>query len=403
MKVIQVNSTLNSGSTGRIAYQLHQCLDQNDIANRIAFGYGDRSDPVGFSLYSKLGTHLHSFLSRRLCMQGLCSVWQTKRLIRFLKRENPDIIHLHNIHGHYLNYVILFRFLKKWNKPIVWTLHDCWSFTGKCAHYFGAGCDKWKTGCYECPNLKTYPDSTFDGSRRNYRLKKKYFSQVKNLTVVCNSQWLKSQVEQSFLQKHRIQLIYNGVDTQVFRPSSVDPRELKRKYGIPQDKFIILGVSGVWKKDKGFDTFLQLADHIADSSLIVLVGVTPAQKENLPKNVIGITKTENANELAEIYSLADVLLNPSREETFGMVAAESMACGTPVIVSNTTACPEIVKRGTGHIVDANDLQDILHAIDAIRDTDSRQYKEKCVDNIKNSFTLELMCSQYYELYQQVGE
>ncbi|MBQ3556195.1 MAG: glycosyltransferase [Oscillospiraceae bacterium] len=401
MKVVQINVTLNSGSTGRIVYQLHEYMKGKGIENSIAFGYGDKKDVAGFSLYSAMGVHMHSFLSRVLCMQGLCSVWQTVRLIGYLKREKPDLIHLHNLHGHYLNYPILFHYLRKWDKPVVWTLHDCWAFTGKCAHYFSATCDKWTSECHHCPNLGTYPDSSWDGSRRNYRLKKRLFSSLGKLTLVCNSDWLKGQVSKSFLQNMKTCRIYNGVDTEVFCRSEVPATQTKEKYGIPADKFMILGVSGVWKEAKGLGTFYRLAEHLDEGYVVVLVGVAPQQKEKLPANIIGITKTEDARALAALYSAADVLFNPSREETFGMVAAEAMACGTPVIVSNTTACPEPVKGHTGVTVNTQEIPEVLRAIEQIKKEGKDAYSESCVQNIKMSFSREIMCAEYLKLYQEL--
>lgn len=398
MKLTQINVTLKSGSTGRLAYQLHQYATENGAHSRIAFGFGDKTDAAGFSLYSKVGTHLHSFLSRKLCMQGLCSYWQTGRLLRYLKRTDPDVIHLHNIHGHYMHYPRLFRYLQKSKKPVIWTLHDCWAFTGKCAHYSSACCDKWKSGCHSCPNLATYPDSTYDGSRRNYRLKKKWFTCVDNLTIVGNSDWTKKQAEESFLQGKRILRIYNGVDTTVFRPVT-DWERVRDKYGIPRDAFVILGVSGVWKKDKGLDTFLDLARTLPDDCVLVMVGLSEQQKAQLPNHIVGITKTESTEELAALYSAADVLLNPSREETFGMVAAEAMACGTPVIVSDTTACPEIVTDKTGLSVDTRDIHAVLAAIGQIKDSGKAAFSPHCLQNVLDNFTTAIMCEKYWELYQ----
>lgn len=400
MKLCQINITHKSGSTGRLAYQIHQYATEHGAQSTIAFGYGDQHAKAGLSLYSKWGTHLHSFLSRKLCMQGLCSYGKTGRLIRYLKRTAPDVIHLHNIHGHYLHYPRLFRYLRKCGTPVVWTLHDCWSFTGKCAHYFVAGCDRWKTGCYNCPNLSTYPDSTYDGSRRNYRLKKKWFNCVKNLTLVGNSEWTKQQAEASFFHGKSILRIYNGVDTAVFHPIE-DTVSIREKYGIASDAFMILGVSGVWKKDKGLDTFLQLAEQLPADCTLVMVGLSEAQKTKMPPNIIGISKTENTEELAALYSAADVLLNPSREETFGMVAAEAMACGTPIIVSDTTACPELVAEYTGLAIDTRDIRSILDAVEQIRKTDKKVYAVHCIQNIAENYSTDIMCANYWALYRRI--
>ena len=396
----QINVTHKSGSTGRLAYQIHQYATEHGAQSTIAFGDGGKRAEAGFSLYSKWGTHLHSFLSRKLCMQGLGSYLQTGRLVRYLKRTAPDVIHLHNIHGHYLHYPRLFRYLRKCRTPVVWTLHDCWAFTGKCAHYFSAGCDKWKTECHYCPNLATYPDSTYDGSRRNYRLKKKYFTAVDNLTLVGNSDWTKQQAAASFLQGKRVVRIYNGVDTTVFHP--IDACDsVREKYGIPADAFMVLGVSGVWKADKGLNTFLWLADHLPADYVLVMVGVSDDLKKTLPTNIIGITKTENTAELAALYSAADVLLNPSREETFGMVAAEAMACGTPVVVSDTTACPEIVTDTTGIAVDMRDTEAVLTALKQVQQKGKAWYRSYCIENVMEHYTTLKMCEQYWELYNNV--
>lgn len=401
MKTVQINITQKSGSTGKIACQIKEYTKMMGGESKIAFGYGDKSDIEDLSLYSKTGTHLHSFMSRMFCMQGLWSYSKTIKLISFLKKQKPEIVHLHNIHGHFLNYPLLFSYLKKSQINVVWTLHDCWSFTGKCAHYFKAGCYKWKTECKKCPNLKTYPDSKIDLSTINYRLKKKYFTSVKKLRIVCNSDWLESQVRQSFFGDKQICRIYNGVDTALFRP--VNDSGIREKYGIPEDKKIILGVSGVWKEDKGLGIFMKLSEMISDDYVIVLVGVNEIIMKKLPCNIVGVSRTENATELAQLYTCANVLLNPSLEETFGMVAAEAMACGTPVIVSDTTACPEIVKDGTGLVVNMRNIDEVYSAVCSIADADKNEYTEKCLSNIRDNFSVEVMCENYYELYKNIVE
>lgn len=400
MKLCLINVTYKSGSTGRLTYQLHRYATEHGAQSSIVFGYGDQNAADGFSMYSKWGTHLHSFLSRKLCMQGLGSYIQTGRLVRYLKRTDPDVIHLHNIHGHYMHYPRLFRYLKKCKKPVIWTPHDCWAFTGKCAHFFAAGCDKWKTECYDCPNLATYPDSTYDASRRNYRLKKKSFTALENLTLVAISDWIGLQMQESFLQGKHMVRIYNGVDTTMFHPME-GCASVREKYGIPTDAFMVLGVSGVWKADKGLNTFLWLADNLPAGYAIVMVGVSEEQKKTLPPNIIGITKTENMEELAALYSAADVLLNPSREETCGMVAPEAMACGTPVVVSNTTGCCVVVSDATGFAVDMLDMDAVLAALERVRKNGKAGYLAHCVKHISENYTVQKMCEQYWKLYQSV--
>lgn len=402
MKIIEINTTKNSGSTGRIVAQIQKYVNDKGDLCKIAFGYGNGDDKTAFSMYSWVGTHIHSFLSRKLCMQGRCSWFQTHRLVRFLKEEQPDIVHLHNIHGHYLNYEILFRYLKSIQIPVLWTFHDCWSFTGKCAHYSNASCDKWKTGCFDCPNLQTYPDSSFDGSRKNYQYKKRCFTDLKKLHIVCNSDWLKLQVEESFFKGAEITRIYNGVDTDVFYPKTAnDVKKAAEKYGIDLGKKTILGVSSVWKADKGLQVFLKLAQTIPTEYQVVLVGVSHSQKQTLSKSVIAIERTENTQELATLYTLADVLVNASKEETFGMVPAEAMACGTPVVVSSSTACPEIVDQSVGLVVSMDSIEELMNAVDVVCNNGKAKYSASCVARVRDNYSVEEMNIQYYDLYRHV--
>ena len=399
MKIIQINSTLKSGSTGKLMYQIHEYLDQNNINNKIIFAYGDKKDLCGYKIYNFFSVHIHSYLSRKFSMQGKCSWLETLRVLRFLKREKPSIIHLHNIHGHYLNYKILFWYINKNNIPVVWTFHDCWPYTGKCSHYASVNCEKWKTGCYQCDNLECYPDSTFDGSSRDYYIKKQCFTSTQKLNIVCNSDWLKSQVEESFFKGKKIKRIYNGVDNSVFKPTI--NKECYKKYKININKKIIIGVSSVWKAQKGLDTFIKLAKKLDESYQIIMVGINNEQKKILPENIISISKTEDMQELAELYSVSMVCLNASTEETFGMVTVEAMACGTPVIVSNTTACPEVVDKRTGIVVDMNKIEDIISAIDLIRKKGKDYYKSECIKKVSENFTILTMCKKYYELYNEI--
>ena len=402
MKIIEINTTKNSGSTGRIATQIQRYVNDKGDSCKIAFGYGNNEDKENFSMYSWAGTHIHSFLSRKLCMQGRCSWVKTYQLVSFLKRERPDIVHLHNIHGHYLNYEILFYYLKIAGIPVVWTFHDCWPYTGKCAHYSNINCFKWKTECFDCPNMQTYPDTTFDGSRKNYLIKKRYFTNLKKMHIVCVSDWLKSQVKESFFKGTDISRIYNGIDTNIFYPKTEqEVVKAAKKYGIDLGKKNILGVSSVWKSDKGLQVFLNLAQAISEEYQIVLVGVSCNQKKTLPKSIISIERTENMEELAVLYTLADVLVNASREETFGMVSAEAMACGTPIVVSSSTACPEMASHSVGLVVSMTSIDELKHAIEEICSKGKEMYRQKCIARVHDLYSLEKMTGQYYSLYKEL--
>ena len=280
-----------------------------------------------------------------------------KELIKQIRDYAPDIIHLHNLHGCYINVDVLFRFLKIYGKPVVWTLHDCWPFTGHCAHFAVAGCEKWKTGCYDCPQRKSYPVALLlDQSKRNYLAKKKLFTQLGDLTIVTPSHWLAELVQQSFLNKCRIEVIHNGIDTKVFKPSAT---EFRKKHGL-ENKRIVLGVASSWDARKGFDDFLSLAEMLGSAVQMVMVGLSQEQCLALPDNILGITRTDSTKELAELYSSADVFVNLTYEDTYPTVNLEAQACGTPVITYRTGGSVESVPEA--NVVEQGDLQGVANKI-----------------------------------------
>lgn len=400
MKIIQINSVRNIGSTGKIVTKIHEYLDEREIENVIIYGSREKETNYSYSIFSNWEGHLHSFLSRKLSLQGRVSFIATYKLIKYLNKQSNFILHLHNIHGNYLNYEILFKYIKKNNIPIIWTFHDCWPFTGKCTHYSASNCKKWMEECYDCPNLSTYPDSIYDGSKRDYLIKKELFSTVKKLNVVCNSEWLKKQVEHSFFKNKKIYRIYNGLDISVFKPNYNN--NIYQKYSIDKNKFTIIGVSSVWKLQKGLMTFMELAKRMDNNFQIIMVGVEQNIKSMLPDNIIVVERTENMQELSVLYSISDVLLNASVEETFGMVTIEAMACGTPVIVSNTTACPEMVDDTIGIVVNMKKIEDIVRAIYTVKDKGKKHFSDSCIKVVREKCTIDLMCKQYYELYKKIS-
>lgn len=399
MKVLQINSVCGTGSTGRIAVQISDHLNGCGVENYIAHGFGKSDRPNTFCFGNNLDAHLHSFLSRKLGWQGKMSHFPTLRLIRYMERIAPDVVHLHNIHGHYLNYTMLFRYLKKRNCRVVWTFHDCWPVTGKCTHFAETKCEKWKTGCFDCPQLERYPDSRRDRSRKAYQEKKAAFTALPDLHIVTVSQWLKSVAKDSFLGQADIHCIYNGVDTGkfCFRDST-----LREEYRL-QDKFVILSAAGVWNRGKGLDRFLELSKKMREDTVIVLIGLSPDQQKDLPPNIIGIPAVKDPDLLTRWYSLADVYLNFSLEETFGLVVAEAMACGTPAIVMNSTACPEVVDADTGFVVEPRDMDGVIAAIDRVKAEGKERYSEACKTRVREAFRVERMQEAYYKLYQKTGE
>lgn len=394
MKVLQINCA-SFGSTGNLAKSIHNALISQGHESRIYYGVGSSDnafiEPVG----SMTDVHIHSVLSRYTAKQGYFSHIPTKKLMGKIKEFDPDVIHLHNLHGSYINLQILFNFLKKYNKKIVITLHDCWLFTGKCPHFTAVNCEKWKESCGGCPQLQRYPRSVFfDRTEKNLNDKKKWFKDFSDLHIVAVSDWLKNVANESFLSKYPITAIPNGIDTSVFYPRH--DSKVREKYEIG-NSFMILGVASAWA-GKGLSEFVTLAEKHTDKK-IVLVGLTEEESKGLPKNVIPVPRTESREELAEIYSTADVFINLSLEETFGLVVGEALACGTPAIVYDSTACPELITEGTGFVAEPNNIDQINEYIEKISKNTKEQYTALCVSHINENYTVEKMTDSYIKLYQ----
>jgi len=395
VRVLQINSVCGIGSTGRIATDIDNLLRQRGHESYIAYGRG-QSLHCGSTI--KIGTnqdvYKHVIKTRLLDKHGLGSKRSTLKFISEVKKLDPDIIHLHNIHGYYLHIEILFDFLKSVGKPIIWTLHDCWPFTGHCSYFDYVQCDRWKTGCYNCPQKISYPASWgLDNSNTNYKLKKRVFGGVKNLTIVTPSRWLASIVEKSFLNEYSVKIINNGVDLSVFKPTESDFREKHNLNG----KYIILGVASIWEQRKGFNYFLKLAEQLTDSDVIVLVGLSESQISKLPKNIIGISKTNNLHELAKIYSAADVFFNPTLEDNFPTTNIEALACGTPVITFNTGGSIETIDEKSGIIIEKGNIPSLIEAISKIKEIGS--YKESCISRARRLYNKNDRFSEYIFSYE----
>ena len=398
MKVIQINCVSMHGSTGRLVTQISNYLTSKGVESLIAHGVPGNKNPNEYLINSALDAHLHSFISRKFCRQGLASSWPTYRLIQYIKKYDPDIIHLHNLHGHYLNYKILFRYLQTSRAKVVWTFHDCWAMTGKCAHFSKIGCDLWASeeGCHDCRQLSTYPDSTRDRSAKNYAEKKKLFSSIPNMTIVTVSEWLKSISKRSFLKSIPAICIHNGIDTGIFYPRKSN---ILKKYGI-SGKRVVLGVSNIWNGQKGEEQFVQLAQILPSDYVILLVGRNSDQVAAQSNRMFGIGQTESQEELAELYSAADVFISMSVEESFSLVPIEAMACGTPIIVFNSTGLPEAVKEGCGFVVAPGDVPAMGDCILRIANS-NEDYEKNCVSHVNSGFTLPQMCENYYKLYKKI--
>lgn len=353
MKVVQVNTVAN-GCTGRIACSLHTVLEKNGNSSVIAYGRGRcQSNIKSYKISNFFDSDLHGLMTRIFDTCGLHSKIATRKFIKWLDKNKPDILHLHNLHGYYINYPMLFSYIKSNNIKTFWTLHDCWAFTGHCPYYTYAQCEKWKTQCYECKQKKHHPTSyIFDGSEKNYAIKRNAFTNVEGLTIITPSLWLKEQVQKSFLQDYKVEHIPNGISLQVFCPTE---NEFRTKNNL-EEKVIVLGVANLWAETKGLRYFFELAQVLPDYYQIVLVGLSKQQLETLPSNIIGLKKTDNIQELVDIYSSADVFVNPTLEDNFPTTNIEALACGTPVVTFNTGGSPEAIDSTCGMIVEKNVLQ-----------------------------------------------
>ncbi|MBC5658715.1 glycosyltransferase [Anaerosacchariphilus sp. NSJ-68] len=355
MKIVEINVVCGYGSTGRIVVDLYQDLEERGHECLIVYGRGNAAPTLNtVKIGSKWEVYTHVFLTRLLDKHGFGSKRATEKLIKKMKEYDPDLIHLHNLHGYYINIEVLFRYLKEENKPVIWTLHDCWAFTGHCAHFENIGCEKWKVQCERCKELNTYPKSKFrDRSSKNYKEKKSIFTGVNNLTIVTPSRWLANLVSQSYLKEYPVVIIPNGIDTTIFRKYSACEKEnvkkqLLQKYKIPDNKPIAIGVASVWTKEKGLDDFISMANENPNLNYI-LVGVTSKIQKQLPSNITGILRTENLEELVQLYNIADVFLNPTYVDTYPTVNMEAKSCGLPVITYKTGGSVEmadvVVEKG----------------------------------------------------------
>ena len=346
MKYLFINVTAGFGSTGRIVAET--CRELMAHGHQCLIGYGRKEvrcpDIPTLRIGGDLDKKINAGMSRFLDNCGFGLQGPTREFIKKVREYDPDVIWLHNVHGYYIHVGVLFDYLKTCGKPVYWTLHDCWTMTGHCAYFDYVGCDRWKTGCHHCPEKKQYPASVLlDNSRNNYEKKKALFTDVPNMKLIVPSQWLKNRVKAGFMGEYPVEVRYNQVDREIFKPRESD---FRRKYHLENAK-ILLGVASVWDRRKGLEDFLALAPMLDERYKIVLVGLTPQQIEELPGSILGLPRTRTTEELAEIYTAADFYLNPGVEETFGMTVLEALCCGTTPVVYEGTACAEVTGQFGG--------------------------------------------------------
>lgn len=353
--LLQLNCTSNWGSTGKIAEQIGLKAQESGWECYVAFGRSANPSALkNIKVGNMLWTVEHFVENRLLDNEGLASRIPTRQLLKGIDKIHPDVVHLHNIHDHWLNYKILFEYLVEKQIPVVWTQHDQWATTGHCCYNL-VGCDRWKTECYDCPLSKWY---SLDRSRRNFNLKKNLCAGLKSLTIVPVSEWLADNMRQSHLKNRPIEVIHNGIDTNVFKPVVPTPIKDKRI----EDKKILLAVASVWSDAKGLSDYIKLSEVLPDDYIIVLVGLKESQIASLPQRIVGLPRTQNVTELVQLYSMAHIVMSLSYSETFGLSIVEGMACGTPAIVYDNTAQKYQIDERTGLTVETGDIAGVADAV-----------------------------------------
>lgn len=391
--VLQINIGTRK-STGTIAESINQIAAKDGWIVYFAYGRSvGPSESVLIHIGNKLSQAIALMEARLFDRDGLSSRLATRRLVKRIESIKPDIIHIHNLHGYYINYKILFNYLNKTEIPVVWTLHDCWAFTGHCSHFSFAKCERWKNGCYQCPRKNVYPKSVWrDRSKENYELKKKLFSAKDNMHIVAVSQWLAGLAKQSFLKVHNIHVISNGVNLDVFKPM---PHE-------EHDKFIIIGVASVWSEGKGLFDFYRLRKLLdPDIYSIEIIGLSEAQLKELPSGIKGVLRTNSVQDLAALYSKADVFVNPTYEDSFPTTNLEALACGTPVVMYRTDGSPEAIDEGSGVIVEQGDINGLASAVRDICNRGKYHYENACRNRAETLFNRDDCFKSYLKLYNEI--
>lgn len=405
-KLLQINPVIRvNTSTGRIMQEIGELAMQNGWECHIAYSKGRdgirecRSDiiPVG----NKWSTAWHGIETRLFDRHGLASSHATRQFVRKIEEIRPDVVHIHNIHGYFLNYQILFDYLSKAGIPVVWTVHDCWLYTGHCYYYSFAGCDRWQTGCHHCPQKKEFPTSLFcDRSRRNFEDKKAAFTSMPldRMTIVPVSEWIRNEMRGSFLSAYPFRVIHNGINTDIF--NIYDDRQVRKTFGLG-NRHILLGVASIWSREKGLDDFIRMAGMLNEDEVVVLVGIKPEDRKRLPDNVVGIARTENIRQLAELYAAADVFVNPTWQDNYPTVNMEAIACGTPVVTYRTGGSVEVITPSTGMIVEQGNLNELLKSIREIESKGKASYQEACRKYALLNFKKEDRYMEYLRLYEEL--
>lgn len=405
-KLLQINPVLRvSTSTGRIMQEIGELAIRNGWESYISYSRGrDGIKPCSSKLVpvgNKWSVAWHGVKTRLLDAHGLGSSGATRQFIKRVEQIKPDVIHIHNIHGYFLNYRILFDYLAKCDVPVVWTVHDCWLYTGHCYYYSYIQCNRWQDGCHDCPQRRLFPKSLWrDRSEKNYEDKRKAFTSMPKdrLVIVPVSEWIKSEMEQSFFRGYDFRVIHNGINTEAFQV--YDSTEIRKKYGLG-NKHVLLGVASIWSKEKGLDDFIRMAALLQEDERIVLVGIKPEERKRLPEKIVGIARTENMRQLAELYAAADAFINPTWQDNYPTVNMEAIACGTPVVTYRTGGSVEAVTEETGFVVEQGNWKGLLEAARQIEQRGKVYYQNRCREYALAHFKKEDRYLDYIRLYDEL--
>lgn len=400
-KLLQINPVVRlNTSTGRIMKEIGELAIASGWESYVAYSgardgmpsHSSQLVPVG----DKLDLAIHAMATRLFDAHGLASKRGTRQLIERIKEIDPDVIHIHNIHGYFLNYPLLFNYLKESGKPVVWTVHDCWLYTGHCYYYSAAHCDKWKTGCGHCPQKRAFPSSWLvDRSARNLQDKRRAFGSLENLTIVPVSDWIRQEMASSILADKQFQVIHNGIDLETFRPEAAED-------GPAVEGTQILGVASIWLEEKGWSDLVKLSTMLRSDESLVLVGkITEEQQKQLPPNVRWIARTDNVRQLAALYARSTVFVNPTWQDNYPTVNLEAIACGTPVVTYRTGGSIESVTEGTGAVVEQGDVAAMLEKVRELAAADHAATAARCRAWALAHFRKEDCYLNYIQLYENL--
>lgn len=401
MRVLQINAVYDVGSTGVITRDIHELCLKKGIDSYVAYSTSPRHRKDianGYKIGTMFGKKLHALLCRVNGQQAYFSRIATRNLIRYIRKIKPDVVHLHNLHSNYLHLNMLLSFLEKEDVSTVITLHDCWFYTGGCFHYTNAGCDKWLKECGICPKKKQdTPAYLFDRSKKILADRKKYLCNIKKLTVVGVSQWITNEARRTFLEQKNCVTVYNGIDMDFYRPMA---SELRAQLGL-SDKFVVLGMANKWLQPVNKEALNVVAKALGDDCVIVLVGCNDRHRASLPQNVLAMDYIRDRDLMRKVYSMADVFVNCTREDSLSLVNVEAQACGTPIITYRNTGAKETVDEQSGFTVETGNVRELVEKIRYVKGVGKSYLTEQCRQYVKNKFERDQNYNQIIDLYKKL--